>query len=384
MEVQRAEFEPQISQIQPREAGIPQDLRLPRGVRLSIGAARVFTSVALASLVATTVEIAQRFSGDTAAIAVAAELNCRVGARVESYVFFDMAQVLPEMGRRHIIDMGVDPRAGAGVGFTVEAVPVSYKKGDRNKPDYRPYVSTNIVRDTKNDVGRGELRFITACNTTVVTSDGRKVPGLRYKLVSNLDPDNDQFEVVTPDGRRSVVVFGREIKKTEDFLRIVDSGIQEIKDLDSKKKELIVKSAQTPTATGSPTPTLTPTPTSTVINTRVPETATITASSTPTRTAISESSVTPTGTSTPTVNKDSAGTGQSTFLVTGLLDRLKFTVDHPVEGGIDIVSWLLVLGSGIGLVFDRPNHPRTRVWNTLRWSDRRIRNVARRPGIWSA
>ena len=226
---------------------------VPHGLRMPALSSRLFLATLVGS--AGTLSL-QEVSAE------AAGPNCRVGVRIESYTFFDMAQVVPELGRRHILDMGVDPRAGAAAGFTIDAVPITYKKGDRSKPDYRPLASTNIVRD--GNVGRGEFQFSAPCNTEAVTSEGKKAPALRFKVVSSLHPDNDQFEVVAPDGRRSIVAFGREIKKPEDFLKIVVSGTP-VQDLDEKKKELIAQALQKqtvqPTATSLPVA-ATPTPTS--------------------------------------------------------------------------------------------------------------------------
>ena len=179
----------------------------------------------------------------------AADPQCTVGVRIESYQFFDMAQIVPELGKRHIIDWGVDPRAGAAAGYVVDAAPLSYKKGDRNKPDYKPFASDNIVRDIPNDVGRGTMSFTTTCNDRAETAAGENRPAVRFKLVSSLDPDNDQFEVVVPNGVRKVVAFGAEVRKAQDFKAIVDSGLKQIKDMDDKKKGLINQAAQ-----GNPTP----------------------------------------------------------------------------------------------------------------------------------
>lgn len=210
---------------------------------------RVAAAFGIAASGGAAIEAAKHFSGNVSAVEAA---DCRVGARIESYTFFDMAQVLPEMGRRHIIDMGIDPRVGAAAGFTLDAVPMTYKKGDRNKPDYKPLASTNIVRDQQNNAGRGELRFTTTCNTTTVTSEGKTVPAVKFKLTSNLE-DNDQFEVVVGHDRRVPVFVGSEIKKGEDFLRMIDAGLA-VKDLTDKKKELIQqaqkKTNQPPTGDG--------------------------------------------------------------------------------------------------------------------------------------
>ncbi|MEK7617052.1 MAG: hypothetical protein AAB414_03275 [Patescibacteria group bacterium] len=257
----RADIRPDVKPAQATRSGILQ--LLPHEVRVSTLSSRLLLATLVGSAgVPSIMEVFQALSGNTPT-AEAADPNCQVGARIESYTFFDMAQVVPEWGRRHILDMGIDPRAGAVAGFTVDAVPITYKKGDRSKPDYRPLASANIVRD--GNVGRGQLQFSTPCNTEAVTSEGKKAPALRFKVVSSLDPDNDQFEVVTPDGRRSVVAFGSEIKKPEDFLKIVDSGTS-VQDLDEKKKELIAqaqKQTVQPTATSltvAATPTSVPAP----------------------------------------------------------------------------------------------------------------------------
>lgn len=192
----------------------------------------------LATLTGLGAAVGVDFVGKLIASAQTADRTCRVGVRIESYAFFDMAQIVPEMGKRHILDMGIDPRAGSTAGFTVDAVPTSYKAGDREKPGYKPLDATTIVRDLKNNVGRGELRFTAPCNTTTVTSEGKTVPAVKFKLPSNLE-DNDQYEQVVGDGRRVPVFYGSEIKKAEDFLRIVDSGIVRVEDFDAKKAEIV-------------------------------------------------------------------------------------------------------------------------------------------------
>lgn len=181
--------------------------------------------------------------------AEAADPQCRVGVRIESYQYFDMAQIVPELGKRHILDWGVDPRAGAAAGFVVDAAPLSYKAGDRDKPSYQPLGSDNIVTDLQNDVGRGTIAFTTTCNDRADTAAGENRLAVRFKLVSSLHPENDQFEVVVPNGVRKVVTFGSEVRKPQDFKAIVDSGLKQIKDMDDKKKELINKATQ-----GNPTP----------------------------------------------------------------------------------------------------------------------------------
>ena len=174
----------------------------------------------------------------------AADPQCRVGVRIESYQYFDMAQIVPELGKRHILDWGLDPRAGSAAGFVVDAVPLSYKAGDRDKPGYQPFGSDNIVTDLQNDVGRGTIAFTTTCNDRADTAAGESRPAVRFKLVSSLHPENDQFEVVVPHGVRKVVSFGSEVRKPQDFRAIVDSGLKQIKDMDDKKKGLINQAAQ--------------------------------------------------------------------------------------------------------------------------------------------
>lgn len=281
-------------------------------------------------------------------VAEAADPNCRVGTRIESYTFFDMAQVVPEMGRRHILDMGIDPRAGSAAGFTVDAVSVTYKKGDRDKPDYHPLASTNIVRDQQNNVGRGELQFTTSCNTTATTSEGKVVPALRYKLVSNLDPNNDQFEVVTPNDRRSVVAFGSEIKKLEDFLRIADEKPEVIKDLSPATKERLRQSI---------------------------------------REAIQKQET----------EKVKPQEGRPTEPPVGVQPNVLRAVESvadvpakvianavqpPFRWGIDAVGWLVAWLVALGLLLDKPatrlqrvrlNRPRSRIRNTVAWPVREVR-----------
>lgn len=398
MNINRAEIRAGIGEISNKALKVlPRELRSPMA-----GARLLLTSLTVASAGAVTLE-ALKIITERPAIVLAADLECKISKFV--VLGFEFADH-PEKGNRAGLVDPVDlvvgqTEFGAAVldiasqqfkGSMVvkgDHAEVSFKdlavksttKGTNGKPAAEVKVSfaEDKLRQADNPLLPPQKSVIVECGKDGIAW------GARYATESDIRTVISKTTVVDSVGARIDMImeelFGKGRKfgltpKGEDpkqNLAVLKANLDQViahaKEVRGEEK----KAATTPTATASPTnsPTRVPSPT---------------ASSTATGTAAPRI---PDNAPTPTVSPKQPGSGGPDILgwvwnaaqtVADLPARVfRSDAPKPLRGWIDLAGWL-ILGS---LLTDRPSHVRTRIWNTVRYPDRRVRHVPGHPGIWT-
>lgn len=365
---------------------------LPRELRISPLAARLFLATVTAAAGATALEIAQRFSQNTPAVVTVAEAaeSCRIQVAFHVFTGIDMFPI-NGLGRPGKIDNTEDPKVGPGVSLIGEALAVEIVGANGNilgvaqifrrdiPVDLRGRILTNpFDRDNPNlkEEGYGKTNIVeTPCNR----------PGRQVQVgVRTSQNPKDQEPRIIKHGETLHELVGRSvetvdgIKKASQVLlpndprrKQIEEGLgnpEVVKRIDEEANRRRQERGE-PTLTPTPTPARTETPTPTATRPAALTTATVTATpraAPPTATRIPEA---PTATATTTASPTptpAAGGGIGLDLsgvkeipgVGGIVQAGEFVLNlpakaidqftepdtqFPLRAGIDVLAWLALL-----------------------------------------